>query len=70
MKKAVLLPLVLFLAGVAVYVYNGIYHHAWMDNLPNIIIFFFIVVFMFLLGTKVVFFCESCKQIPQNLMYA
>ncbi|MBQ9163827.1 MAG: hypothetical protein IJ163_03535 [Bacteroidaceae bacterium] len=46
MKKAVLLPLVLFLAGVAVYVYNGIYHHAWMDNLPNIIIFFFIVVFL------------------------
>ena len=43
MKKYVLLPLVLFLIGLAVYVFFGITYNAWMDNLPNILVFVAII---------------------------
>lgn len=39
MKKSTWLPITLFFGGCAFYVYNGITWNAWMENLPNIIIY-------------------------------
>ncbi len=47
MKKSVWLPLALFLAGVAFYVYYGIEYNAWMRNLPLIAVDAVIVVLLF-----------------------
>lgn len=43
MKKYIILPLVLFLIGLAVYVFFGITDNAWKDNLPNILVFLIII---------------------------
>ncbi len=47
MKKSVWLPVALFLAGVAFYVYYGIEYNAWMRNLPLIAVDAVIVVLLF-----------------------
>lgn len=39
LKRSAWLPVVMFCAGLAFYVYYGITWHAWMRNLPNIIIY-------------------------------
>ena len=43
MKKYVILPLVLFIIGLAVYVFFGITYNAWKENLPNMLIFLIII---------------------------
>ena len=43
MKKYVILPLVLFIIGLAVYVFFGITYNAWQENLPNMLIFLIII---------------------------
>lgn len=43
-NKFWLLPIALLIFGSAFYVYYGISHNAWMDNLPNIIIFILIII--------------------------
>ena len=37
MKKSIWLPILLFCAGAAVYIYSGIDYNAWKENLPLII---------------------------------
>jgi hypothetical protein len=46
MKKIFMLPIILFVVGLAVYIFWGITDNAWMINLPNIIIFFLIIVLL------------------------
>jgi len=46
MKKIFMLPIILFVVGLAVYIFFGITDNAWMINLPNIIIFFLIIVLL------------------------
>lgn len=41
-----MLPIILFVVGLAVYIFFGITDNAWMINLPNIIIFFLIIVLL------------------------
>ena len=43
MKKSTWLPALLFLAGAAVYIYDGIEYNSWMHNLPNMGVFTVIV---------------------------
>ena len=43
-NKYWLLPVALLIFGASFYVYYGINYNAWMDNLPNIIIFIIIVI--------------------------
>ena len=43
-RKSIILPLLLAIIGLAFYIYYGITYKAWTDNLPNIIIFFIIIV--------------------------
>ena len=43
MKKYIILPAIFLLIGTAVYVYFGIQYKAWIDNLPNILIFLVII---------------------------
>ncbi len=43
MKKYIILPAIFLLIGTAVYVYFGIQYKAWIDNLPNILIFIGII---------------------------
>lgn len=42
-KKSTGLPIGLAVVGVAFYIYYGITWHAWKENLPNIIIYAFII---------------------------
>lgn len=42
-KQSTTKPIILFLVGCAFYVYYGITWNAWMENLPKIIIYAFIV---------------------------
>ena len=46
MKKIFMLPIILFVVGLAVYIFFGITDNDWMINLPNIIIFFLIIVLL------------------------
>lgn len=46
-RKSTYLPILLFLAGTAFYVYYGIEYNAWMQNLWNIIIYLVIIVALF-----------------------
>jgi hypothetical protein len=43
-RKSIILPLSLGVMGTAFYIYYGIAYKAWIDNLPNIIIFFCIII--------------------------
>lgn len=43
-RKSIILPLLLGILGLGFYIYYGISYRAWIDNLPNIIIFFFIII--------------------------
>lgn len=45
-KKSTWLPTLFVLFGAAFYVYFGITHNAWLDNMPNIIIYFVIIAFL------------------------
>lgn len=47
MKKSTWLPVALFLAGAAVYVYDGIEYNSWMHNLPQMGVFIVIVAGLF-----------------------
>ena len=46
MKKIILLPLILFVIGTAIYLYFGFTDNAWIDNLPNMLIFTFIILLL------------------------
>ncbi|MCR5316452.1 MAG: hypothetical protein K6E52_11210 [Bacteroidaceae bacterium] len=53
MKKSIWLPILLFCAGAAVYIYSGIDYNAWKENLPLIIADLAIVVLLhFMLKKK------------------
>ena len=39
LNRSVFLPVAMFIAGLAFYIYYGITWHAWVKNLPNIIIY-------------------------------
>ena len=43
-RKSIILPLLLGVMGLGFYIYYGVSYRAWTDNLPNIIIFFFIII--------------------------
>ncbi len=45
-RKSIWLPLAFLLLGTVFYVYYGINYHAWTDNLPNLIIYLVIIVFL------------------------
>lgn len=56
MKKSIWLPILLFCAGAAVYIYSGIDYNAWKENLPLIIADLAIVVLLhFMLKKKEVY---------------
>ena len=42
-RRSVWLPILLFIMGGAFYLYYGTTHNAWIDNLPNIIIYIIIL---------------------------
>lgn len=42
-NKSVARPLLLFIAGAAVYVYDGLEMNSWLVNLPKLIIFLVII---------------------------
>lgn len=44
LKRSTLLPIALFCGGLAFYIYYGITWNAWMQNLPNILIYVVIIV--------------------------
>jgi len=48
MKKSVWLPILLLIAGIAVYVYYGFEYNAWVENLTLVIIDVVIVVLLHL----------------------
>ena len=45
-RKSIYLPVLLFLIGLAFYVYFGLTSNAWNDNLPNILIFLGIIILL------------------------
>ncbi len=48
MKKSVWLPIALFAAGAAFYIYDGTEYNSWIHNLPLIIADAVIVVLLFI----------------------
>lgn len=62
MKKSIWLPLSLFIAGLAVYVYFGIEYNAWIENLTLILFDAAIVVALYyVLKKKEKYMNESSK---------
>lgn len=43
-RKSTWLPSLFGIIGVVFYVYNGVSHHAWKDNLTNMLIYVLIIV--------------------------
>lgn len=48
LKKYNWLPPLLMISGIAFYVYDGLKMNSWLVNLPNIIIYFVIVLALYL----------------------
>ena len=44
MKRYIFVPVAFFCVGLAFYVYYGIIWNAWMENLPNILLYLVLVV--------------------------
>ncbi|MCR4612872.1 MAG: hypothetical protein K5778_02600 [Bacteroidaceae bacterium] len=44
MRKSTWLPVALLIVGIAFYLYYGITWNAWIENLPNILIYIVIII--------------------------